>query len=112
MGILYIGKRHFAYFLLPAMFLASVLYTNNAASTLHEKVIIVDAGHGGIDPGANRTGIVEKDINLAVSLLLKDTLHQYGAKTVLSRQTDVELSPECDNEKVRGRYTTVTWPPE
>lgn len=104
MGVLYVGKRRFIYFLLPTMMLASTLYTHNAASNIHEKIIIVDAGHGGIDSGANRTGIFEKNINLAVSLQLKEALHQYGAKTVLSRQTDIELSPECDNEKIRGRY--------
>lgn len=104
MGILYVGKRHFILFLLPTILLLSTLYAHDAGSKLTNKVIVVDAGHGGIDPGANRPGVIEKDINLAVALQLKNMLHQYGAKVVLSRQTDVEFSPECDNRIVRGRY--------
>jgi len=104
MRMLCIGTRHFILLLLPAMLLLSTLYAHNATHKLTGKVIVVDAGHGGIDPGANRPGVLEKDINMAIALALKDTLNQYGAKVVLSRQTDVELSPECDNEKVRGRY--------
>ncbi|WP_285716051.1 N-acetylmuramoyl-L-alanine amidase [Pelosinus sp. IPA-1] len=102
--MLYLGKRHFILFLLPVMLLLSTLYANDATHKLSGKVIVVDAGHGGIDPGANRPGVLEKDINLSIALALKDVLNQNGAKVALSRQTDVELSPECDNEKVRGRY--------
>jgi len=102
--ILYFGKRHFVLLLLPAVLLLSTLYAHDDTHKLTGKVIVVDAGHGGIDPGANRPDVLEKDINLAIALGLKNELNQYGAKVVLSRQTDVELSPECDNEKVRGRY--------
>lgn len=104
MRILYFGKRHFVLLLLPAVLLLSTLYAHDDTHKLTGKVIVVDAGHGGIDPGANRPDVLEKDINLAIALGLKNELNQYGAKVVLSRQTDVELSPECDNEKVRGRY--------
>lgn len=103
MRVLCITKHRFIIFLLPVILL-STLYAHNISHKLTGKVIIVDAGHGGIDPGANRPGVLEKDINLAIALNLKDILNQYGAKVVLSRQTDVELSGECDNEKVRGRY--------
>ena len=107
MRIFYFGKRPFILFLflLPAIVLLSTLYAHdNITHTSVGKVIVVDAGHGGIDPGANRPGVLEKDINLEIVLVLKDMLNQNGAKVVLSRQTDVELSPECDNEKVKGRY--------
>lgn len=102
--IFYIAKRQFILFLLPTVLLLGTLYAHDMSNNLTGKVIIVDAGHGGIDPGANRPGIMEKDINLAVALELKDILNQYGSKVVLSRQIDMELSPECDNKKVRGRY--------
>ena len=104
MNILYVGKRYFILFLFPVLLLTITLYTHGITHKLAGKIIVIDAGHGGIDPGANRPGILEKDINLAIALMLKDELNQYGAKVVLSRQTDVELSPECDNEKVKGRY--------
>ncbi|SDF13538.1 N-acetylmuramoyl-L-alanine amidase family protein [Sporomusa acidovorans] len=104
MKILFMAKRHFLFLLLPAVLLLSSIYAFETANKLNGKIIIVDAGHGGIDPGANRPGVIEKDINLAVALQLKEKLHHYGAKVVLSRQSDVDLSPECDSEKVRGRY--------
>lgn len=104
MRMFYFGKRHFILFLLPAMLLLGSLYAHDVTHKLTGKVIVVDAGHGGIDPGANRPGVLEKDINLAVALQLKEILNGAGAKVVLSRQTDVELSRECDNEKVQGRY--------
>jgi N-acetylmuramoyl-L-alanine amidase len=72
--------------------------------TLTGKIIVVDAGHGGIDPGANRPGVLEKDINLAIALQMRDILQSRGAKVILTRDTDVELSDQCENEKVRGRY--------
>lgn len=102
--ILYIGKQYFFLVLLPIILLLTTTYVYHAANKLTGKVVVVDAGHGGIDPGANRPGIVEKDINLAIALELKNQLNQYGAIVVLSRQADVEISSECDNEKVRGRY--------
>jgi N-acetylmuramoyl-L-alanine amidase len=104
MKIFTIGKRHVLLFLLPVILLLIPLLTLEDDQTLAGKVIVVDAGHGGIDPGANRPGIREKDINLIVALQLKDVLNQYGAKVVLSRQSDVELSTECDDDKVKGRY--------
>ncbi|MBP2628859.1 MAG: cwlD 3 [Firmicutes bacterium] len=105
MKILYIAKRHFILLLLPMILLIGTLYAHDGMTyKLSGKIIVVDAGHGGIDPGANRPGVLEKNINLAIALDLKNVLNEYGAKVVLSRQGDVELSTECDNEKVRGRY--------
>jgi N-acetylmuramoyl-L-alanine amidase len=72
--------------------------------TLEGKIIIVDAGHGGIDPGGNRPGVREKDINLSVALALKEILHNQGAKVILSREQDVDLSNQCDNNKLKARY--------
>lgn len=106
MRILYATKHQFMLLCLSTVLLLTILYTHNLVncSDLSGKVIIVDAGHGGIDPGANRPGVLEKEINLAVALQLKDILQQYGTKVILSRQSDVELSTECDNEKTKGRY--------
>ncbi|MDH7577491.1 MAG: N-acetylmuramoyl-L-alanine amidase CwlD [Bacillota bacterium] len=57
------------------------------------KVIVVDPGHGGVDPGAvGRTGILEKDINLAIAKRLAVLLSQAGAAVVLTREGDYDLS--------------------
>lgn len=68
------------------------------------KIVVLDPGHGGVDSGANRPEIVEKDINLAVAQRLKEILVQRGAVVVLTRDTDRELSGECDNPRVFGRH--------
>ena len=41
---------------------------------VYEKVVVIDAGHGGRDPGANRKGILEKNIDLGITLELKKLL--------------------------------------
>lgn len=105
MKVFYIAKRQFFFILLPGLLLFSTLLVHSHQTPdKSQKVIVVDAGHGGVDSGANRPGVVEKDINLAIALQLKQVLNESGIKVVLSRESDVELSPECDNEKVRGRY--------
>lgn len=57
------------------------------------KVIVIDAGHGGVDPGAiSVSGAFEKDITLPMALALKKVLEQDGRyKAVLTRSTDVFL---------------------
>ena len=55
---------------------------------LRGKVIVVDPGHGGHNPGAVDNGIHEADINLAVSLLLRDKLQNEGAQVIMTRQSD------------------------
>ena len=64
--------------------------------------IVVDAGHGGIDPG--KVGVndaLEKDINLAVALKLKSYLESQDIKVVLTRDEDEGLYDEdTTNKKV------------
>jgi len=106
MKLLWVPKHNFILLLLPIIMLLGTFFSHDATTspTLSGQVIIIDAGHGGIDPGANRPGILEKDINLAVSLKLKEVLNHYGAKVVLSREEDVDLSGQCDNEQIKDRY--------
>ncbi|MGO4499959.1 N-acetylmuramoyl-L-alanine amidase CwlD [Paenibacillus sp. 2RAB27] len=60
---------------------------------LSGKTIALDAGHGGPDGGAeSKDGIIEKDINLAITLWLRDYLQQAGAIVVLTRETDTDLA--------------------
>lgn len=41
---------------------------------LYEYVVVIDAGHGGNDGGAEKSGVLEKDIDLAIVLALKELL--------------------------------------
>ena len=55
-------------------------------------LVVIDAGHGGVDPGAISTdGHYEKHITLAVSLRLRDALEANGYRVVLTREDDVFL---------------------
>lgn len=57
-----------------------------------KKVILIDAGHGGYDGGAEgKTGIKEKDINLSISLKLRDRLKAEGFEVVMTREKDEAL---------------------
>lgn len=88
---------------LLALLIAVVSYEIPSAKTvkywnlpLAGKVIALDAGHGGPDGGAvSRQGVIEKDVNLAVTLYLRDYLQQAGALVVMTREGDYDLaSPE------------------
>lgn len=56
------------------------------------KIIYLDAGHGGIDPGATYKDINEKDIALAITLKLEEALSKKGAIVYLTRRTDTDLA--------------------
>ena len=59
---------------------------------LAQKVVIVDPGHGGRDPGAvGPSGALEKDITLAIGKKLVEKLGQAGAMVILTRETDTDL---------------------
>jgi len=51
-------------------------------------LVIVDAGHGGYDGGAEDNGALEKDINLSISYKLRDELVMRGYKVFLTRPDD------------------------
>ncbi len=57
-------------------------------------MIVVDAGHGGTDPGASGNGIVEKDYSLQIARYIYDRFRQLGTPVVLTRDSDVTLTPE------------------
>lgn len=55
--------------------------------------IVVDAGHGGKDPGAvSKRGIKEKDVNLKVAKYLRDELKRKGYKVYMTRDSDEFIS--------------------
>ena len=56
------------------------------------KVIYLDPGHGGLDPGAMYKNIKEKNINLQISKNLEKRLTKLGAIVYLTRYDDYDLS--------------------
>jgi N-acetylmuramoyl-L-alanine amidase len=62
-----------------------------APFTGKKPIVVLDAGHGGRDPGACANGVREKDINLKAVLELGPMLEKYGVEVRYSRKTDVYL---------------------
>lgn len=59
---------------------------------VENKTVIIDAGHGGFDPGKTGTsGEDEKNINLKISEYLKQYLEQSGATAIITRNSDESL---------------------
>jgi len=59
------------------------------------KTIVIDAGHGGQDPGATSYyGFYEKTVNLAVAAEIAQYLRDEGHKVIMTRSTDVFIELE------------------
>ncbi|MEW8974029.1 MAG: N-acetylmuramoyl-L-alanine amidase CwlD [Tissierellaceae bacterium] len=62
------------------------------------RVIGIDPGHGGVDPGAvSRNGVKESDINLKIALKLKRFIEQSGGIPIMTREVDEGLHTEQSN---------------
>lgn len=73
---------------------------------LDGKIITLDAGHGGSDPGAiGSDGTKEKNITLPITKMLKEILEDKGAKVYMTRTTDVDVfGPNAsDAEELQAR---------
>lgn len=78
---------------------SAMLTLNGAAAKApYAAKIVVDAGHGGKDQGASRNGVLEKDLNLRVALMLRDALKARGLQVYMTRDTDKFVPlPEISN---------------
>lgn len=94
---------------MACILLAGIWVLSREAASLTEdtaqekKVIVIDSGHGGIDPGVvGINGRKEKDINLRISKYLKKYLEQEGFFVVMTRDSDEGLyDEENDNKKMQ-----------
>ncbi|MDW7673409.1 MAG: N-acetylmuramoyl-L-alanine amidase CwlD [Bacillota bacterium] len=89
------------------------VYQASSWTVINQKIII-DAGHGGVDPGAQgASGALEKDITLAVALQLRKFLQQAGAEVIMIREDDRDLSTSPKgyslkkNEDLRERAKVI-----
>lgn len=82
---------------------------NSPLDQMIEKTVIIDAGHGGEDPGAVVGSVFEKDINLAVALYLGELFESGGYKVVYTRKEDkmLYLPGQSDRKKYFDLYNRV-----
>ncbi|RUR74852.1 N-acetylmuramoyl-L-alanine amidase [Chlorogloeopsis fritschii PCC 9212] len=70
--------------------------------------ILLDPGHGGKESGASGpNGVLEKDVNLVVSKLLRDELVKRGATVVMTREEDKEVSLVERQEIINQQEPTI-----
>ena len=87
------------------VFIGGIFYKVNAVNNdlpLLGRVVFVDPGHGGRDPGTMYGNIQEKDIVLEISKKLRDELMSKGAIIYMTREGDEDLSSIWDSNKKRG----------
>lgn len=68
-------------------------------SAAHIPTVYLDPGHGGTDEGCAREGVREKDLNLAIALLVRDQLKEQGYQVIMSRETDTYIAKEARVEQ-------------
>lgn len=100
-------------FMVICLFITSfVLARKTAAIVSAQKAsdpicVVIDAGHGGWDPGkVSASGALEKDINLALSLQLKKKLEEHDIKVYLTRSDDNCLS-DSKQEDFKERIALI-----
>ena len=78
--------------------------SSKAKTVNKKKIIVLDPGHGGKDPGAiGYSGVYEKNITLAMAKELKVILEKEGYKVHLTRSTDIFI-PLRDRVKIARKY--------
>ena len=83
-------KKYFV-FVLISFFIVGVLDIK-ASNPVKGKTVVIDPGHGGLDPGTVYKDIYEKDLNLNISLLLKKELEKKGVTVIMTRLGDYDIS--------------------
>lgn len=109
-------KKHMLEMVMSVLLLVSVFFLSREAASVsgeravQEKVIVVDAGHGGEDPGmVGIGGLKEKGINLSVSLKLKEILEKKGFTVVMTRKEDTGLYENgTKNKKVQDMQNRIS----
>lgn len=95
--------RLIRFFLAITLFSGVALQSGTQVAEAAAPLVVLDAGHGGYDPGAvGPTGYQEKTANLGIALRAKGALEALGYRVILTRSTDVALGPDLISD-LQGR---------
>ena len=86
------------------LFLAMFSYPVRADLPLQGKVVAIDSGHGGLDPGSLYNDIYEKDITLSIGKYLENYLSEMGATVIMTRTSDNDLSNGARNHRKKADF--------
>ena len=97
-------KGYFVFLLIVSLCMVSFVKANTKEGDLLllGKVIYLDSGHGGLDPGTIYKDIYEKDINLEISLKLQEVLEEEGAIVYQTRYGDYDLSKNYTDQRKKS----------
>lgn len=109
MKIIVIKKEKILMFLFTTIVLYAMIFLNNAKTVetfympVSRRVIVIDSGHGGWDPGkVAGKNTLEKDINLEIAKKLQSYLEQGGSTVLLTRSVDEALG-KTKKDDMRSR---------
>jgi len=96
-----VKKGYILFLLIISLCSLNFVRANNTEYNLEllGKVLYIDPGHGGADPGTIYKNIYEKDINLEICLKLQEVLESEGAIVYLTRYGDYDLSNNSYSRK-------------
>ena len=92
---------------LSIRYLAKEDMENVDMSMLAGHSIVIDPGHGGIDSGASRNNVIEKEITLAISNKLADVLQSHGANVIFTRESDIDYYTRGKGGKRKDLVTRI-----
>lgn len=110
-------KKMLTYTMAVLLLLSMVILAKEAARIVvskqlsedHSRVVVIDAGHGCADGGkVGVNGVLEKDVNLAIALKVKDLLEQQDVTVIMTREDDKGTYPKTgSNRKLRDMKKRV-----
>ncbi|MEI8282191.1 MAG: N-acetylmuramoyl-L-alanine amidase, partial [Armatimonadota bacterium] len=89
----------------------NLIRPNSTGGKLTGKVIVLDAGHGGPEPGSSFGGAQEKNVTLFLSRFVRDELTAEGATVIMTRDDDsfpsLESRPELANRNHADIFISI-----
>ncbi len=87
--------------------MASKEHFKSAFNSEKGLTVIIDAGHGGEDGGAFKSGVYEKHINLSVSKKTECLLNFFGVNTKMTRNSDISLDTDTSKSLQQRKASDI-----